>query len=278
MKKINNAYLMSMLLLFSLLIGCDKTKPYDIVTPPVQAHFLNSTGGSYYVKNDPNSVFKIPVGLTSTNSSATNQVVSISVASPTNAVSGTQYTLPSATVNIPAGKAVDSLSVKGIFAGFPGTRVDTLVFSINNGDVKASDYNKVYKLVLRKYCDVVPASLTGNYTRCFDIQPPSPNYGPYKTAISSAVLVTPTTGYIVVTNFWDVGGSPITIDLDWSNPANFTTSVRTQPLYVDPTYGQATIRPVGTGSFSSCDNTFTIKYQVTVAAGSFGSFTTTIAR
>jgi hypothetical protein len=276
MKKINNIHLVITLLLFLLLTSCDKTKLYDITTPPEQAHFLNATGGSYYVRNNPNSVFKIPVGITS--NAASDRNVSITVSSPTNAVSGTQYTLPSTTVTIPAGKVVDSFSVKGIFAGFPGSRVDTLVFNINDGEAKASDYNKVYKLVLRKYCDVLLPSFTGSYTKCFDIQPPSPDYGPYKTTISSAVSVTPTTGYIVVTNFWDVGGSPITIDLDWSNPANFTTAVRTQPLYVDPTYGQATIRPVGTGTFSSCDNTFTIKYQVTVAAGSFGSFTTTIAR
>src|SRR5882757_8943973 len=139
MKLYQNKSILAILLLVTILAGCDKTKPYDTAIPPAQAHFLNATGGNYYVKNDPNSVFKIPVGTTVGSTSA--RTISISMTSPTNAVAGTQYTLPSTTVTIPAGKVVDSLSVKGIFAGYPSTRVDTMVFTISGGDVPASDYN-----------------------------------------------------------------------------------------------------------------------------------------
>jgi hypothetical protein len=265
-------------LVFVATAGCKKSGNIEgPITPPALSSFAGQSILPYYVENTPTTAFKVPVGLTTTTNS--DRTVEFSVSSPTGAVAGTQYTIAGGNkITIPAGKAVDSITVKGIFAGYPGNRKDTLVFTLTGGDVQPSEFNKTFKLVMTKYCNVSLSSFTGNYTKCFDIQPPNPDYGPYSTAITVATAVTATTGFITVANFWDVGGSPIIIDLDWSNPANFTTSVRTQPLYVDPTYGQATIRPVGTGSFSSCDNTFTIKYQVTVAAGSFGNFTTTMAR
>ena len=81
-----------------------------------------------------------------------------------------------------------------------------------------------------------------------------------------------------ITNFWDVGGPAITVNLDWTDPANFKTTIPAQFLYTDPTYGAATITGVGNGSFASCNNTFTFSYKVTVSAGSFGNYTTTMAR
>lgn len=255
--------------------GCDKTKEYDVITPASQAHFMNATIGTYYVKNDPTSVYKIPVGLTQP--AAANTPVSVTVTSPTGATSGAQYTLGGTTATIAAGKTSDSLSVKGIFAGFPGTRVDTLVFNIQNGAVPQSDYNSTYKLVLRKFCDVILSSFNGNYTKAYDKQAGQPDYGPYAVTFSNPVLLTATTGTIKINNFWDVGTS-VVVNLDWTNPANFITTIPSQFLYTDPTYGAATISSVGTGSFSSCDNTFSFSYTVRVAAGSFGNFTTPIAR
>lgn len=281
MKLYKNKSLLAVLSAAILLVSCDKTKPYDTITPPAQAHFLNATSGSYYVKNDPNSVFKIPVGTTL--NSASNRTVTVTVASPTNAVAGTQYTLPSTSVVIPAGKVVDSLSVKGIFAGYPGQRVDTLVFTINNGDVPASDYNKTYKLVLRKYCDVLPASFTGNYTQSYDIDPTV--YGPYTSNIVSVTPLTATTASMVIANFSFEEITPypinnITVNLDWTDPANFKTSIPSQIISSSNFYGYGalTIAPNGTGTFSSCDNTFTFNYKLTVSAGSFGNFVTKMAR
>jgi hypothetical protein len=76
----------------------------------------------------------------------------------------------------------------------------------------------------------------------------------------------------------DAAASPgITVNLDWSNPANFITVVPSQAFYTDANYGPAQIVS-GTGTFSSCDGTITLSYTVTVAAGSFGVFTTTLQR
>jgi hypothetical protein len=278
MKQVKNIiYLIASAMLILNISSCDKTKEYPTAIPPMQAHFTNTTINTYYIKNDPNSVFKVPIGLT--NNATENTTVNVSYVSPTNAIPGTQFTLPATSVIIPTGKTLDSLSVKGIFAGYALPRVDTLTFTIQNGKVPASDYNNVYKLVLRKYCDVIPTALTGIYTKSYDLQTGQPTYGPYATNFSNYVAgSTATTGTIKIANFWDAGGPAITVGLDWTDPANFKTSIAAQFLYTDPTYGAATITGVGNGTFSSCDNTFSFAYKVTVVAGSFGNFTTTIAR
>jgi len=265
-----------------LINGCKKTGDQDNLTvAPTQSDFANITGSTYYVKNDPNSVFKIPIGLTSLRTTATN--VTVTVTSPTGAVSGTQYTIPSSTVTVAAGKALDSLAVKGIFAGYPGSRVDTLTVTLSGGDVPTSTFNNVYKLVLRKYCDVLLSSFTtAPYTHSNDVQGTSA-YGPYTATVVSATATGATTATLVIKNLGAGGFGPfaptdnafnpgLTVNIDWTNPANFTTSIPTQSFYKDPTYGPATIKASGLGTFSSCDNTITISYTVTVAAGSFGNF------
>src|SRR5436309_2477688 len=115
-------------------------KQSDVIVPPAAAHFLNKTSGSYYVQNDPNSVFNVTVG--STTVSKTDRTVNYTVSSPTGAAVGAQYSIAnSGTVVIPAGQATANIPVKGVFAGFPGNRKDTLIFTITGGDLQAAPYN-----------------------------------------------------------------------------------------------------------------------------------------
>lgn len=280
MKQIKSLAALSGIAFVLLLTSCDKTKEYDVIVPPVQAHFLNTTVATYYVTNDPNSVFKIPVGLTKASSKPT--VVTVTMTSPTNAVSGTQYTLPTTTVTIPAGKVVDSLTVKGIFSGYATGRVDTLTFTIQSGDAPASDYNKVYKLILRKYCAVVSTDLVGNYTASRDYyQVTQASGASYTAAISNWTSTGATTATVLIKNLGatlDIGFGPfqptdaaatgLTAMLDWTNPANFTVTLASQPYVASLyTYGASTIS--GSGTFSSCDRTFNINYVVRVSVGTF---------
>ncbi|GAA4744878.1 hypothetical protein [Flavisolibacter ginsenosidimutans] len=261
---------------FLLLASCKKRTEDYFVVPPEQAHFVNSSG-NYYITNSSTSSFKIPIGLTAVNN--VDRKVTVSVTSPTGAVAGTQYNLPSTTITIPAGKTVDSLTVNGLFAGYAGTRRDTLVFTITSSDVTTAAFNNVYKLVLQKYCPVDITSFAGAYNNMND-NDGSPVYKATVAAISAANQTSATTGYIMVSGLWGVPGSgPIRVNLDWTDPGNFKTDIPTgQPLYVDARYGQAFVRPVGSGTFSSCNNTFTLKYQVYVSAGNFTATTTTMAR
>lgn len=275
--------------IFSLILvlgSCDKTKPYDIITPPAVVHFgIPSSVGNYYVLNVTNNPFKIPVGLTK----ALDKPVTIqfTVTSPTGAIQGQQYSLVSNSITIPAGKVLDSLSLNGIFAGYPTGRKDTLVVTITGGDLPALIGSNIYTVVLQKYCNVVLSDLSGVFTKSFDFQAPDLE-GPYTTNIT-ATSTGPTTAMLMIKNFsdgmfghfasTDAAYSPgIEVDIDFSNPSNFTTTVPTQSFYKDATYGAATIKANGKGSFSACDQSFTINYTVTVAAGSFGNFTTTIKR
>ncbi|MEO6220481.1 MAG: hypothetical protein ABIO81_08640, partial [Ginsengibacter sp.] len=117
-----------------LLMGFISCKKDNTITTPVLAEFAASTNiGQYFIKDDPNSVFKIPVGITTVSNVA--RTITFDVSSPTGAVEGQQYTLGTTSVTIPAGTAVDSISLKGIYAGFPAGRIDTLIFTITGGDV-----------------------------------------------------------------------------------------------------------------------------------------------
>lgn len=289
MKKIKGIFAIAFAATALFITGCDKTKEYDLIVPPTQAHFLNATAGTYYISNDPNSTFKIPVGITKASDKPT--VINISVTSPTSAVVGTQYTLPATSVTIPAGKVVDSLAIKGIFAGYASGRIDTLVLTIQAGDAPASDYNKVYRLVMRKYCAVLSADLSGNFTTTRDYYNVTQvSAATYTANVSNWTATSATTATVLIKNLGatsDVGFGPflptdaastgLTATIDWTNPANFTVTLASQPYVASLfTYGASTIS--GSGSFSSCDQTFSLNYVVRVSAGTFNGQSTILRR
>ncbi|MEO6187965.1 MAG: hypothetical protein ABIO82_06660 [Ginsengibacter sp.] len=256
----------------SFLLSCKKD---NTINTPVLSEFVSSaTLGKYFIKNDPNSVFKIPVGITTVSNSP--RTINFEVSSPTGAVDGHEYSLGTSSITIPAGTSVDSISLKGIYAAYDGGRIDTLVFTITGGDVSTFKNSAKYSVVLQQYCDVDLNSFLGTYSNCFD----NGNYGPYEINVLSAVATGPTTGYLMVENLWDAGGAtPIRVNLDWSDPSNFTTYVPAdQPLYNDPSYGLAKVAPDGTGIFTSCNVSFTFIYEVYVDGNTFGTTSTTMER
>jgi hypothetical protein len=269
--------------------ACTKEKQNDIVVPTAMAEFPTTSNtqvsgvqiGTYFIKDDPNSVFNIPVGISNySGKGATN--VTFTVTSPTNAALGAQYNLVSPSVTIPAGQVLDSIRVKGLFAGYPVGRKDTLVFTITGGDFPAFPNYNVYKLVTQKYCDVVLGNLTGLYSNSSDA-----GYGPYVANVASGTSTGATSAKLVIKNFGQAYWGPfaptdptvatgIAVNIDWSNPASFKASIPKQPFYTDATYGPAMIS--GSGTFSSCANTITVTYTVSVAAGNFTAVTTTLKR
>jgi hypothetical protein len=281
-----------------MVIACEKKKD---VTPPAYAEFTTSVASAnvYYVTNDPNSQIKIPVGITTV--SNVDRTVQIKDSSR-GAVNGTQYTLPSS-ITIPAGKTVDTLVLKGLFAGYAGGRVDTLYIKIVNGaDVPANSYNVTYTVILQAYCDVVGNDLIGDYTKTVDYdRNNSPSaQGAYKAVISNWTSTGPYSADIKITNLgWtsDVGfgdtdpvnystpgflpGDPVlaglTAHLDWTKPSKFTVTVPSQPYLLD-SYGNGPSTISGTGSFSSCSQTFTIKLNVVDASAAYYPFTAVLKR
>lgn len=266
-----------------LISSCKKVP--ELTNPPEEAHFTNSTGGSYFITS-PGVSYKIPVGIT--NTSSANRIVSFTVNSPTGAVAGTHYSLPGGnTVTIPPGKAIDSITVSGVFSQYTSGRKDTLVFTITEPSVKASSYNKEYKLFMRGPCFEGDADLTafqGTYPRTNELFGTSA-YGPYTVTISAITPLTATTGKITVTNIWNSGWGPIDFILDWTNPANRTVTVVPATSGIadagtlSSTYAgsQVAVRNFSgqPGTFSFCSKTIVLKMQLGVAGlGYFGSLYT----
>lgn len=224
------------------------------VVPPAYAKFNvikpADTIATYYIRNG-GAPFKIPVGLT--NVSDKPRTIQFSYTST--AAAGVQYSAPT-TLVIPAGQALDSLSVQGLFAGYPlASRRDTLIIRISGGDVPASPYWSTFRLIMRKYCDVSLAAFAGNYNNAID----NGNYGPYPMAITPGSS-SGTTGTITVSNLWDPG-VPVTttVTLDWTDPANFKMTIPDQVYFGAANWW---IQGTSTGTFSSCDQTFTFRYRL----------------
>jgi hypothetical protein len=277
------------LLVFALFsIGFFSCKKDNTINTPVLSEFATPTAiGKYFVKDDPNSVLKIPVGITTVSNKP--RTVTFSVSSPTGAVEGQQYNLGTTSIVIPAGTAQDSISLKGIFAGYPTGRTDTLIFTITGGDVSTFKGFTTYTVVMQKYCEVNLNDFIGDYANSVDNQDPN-SYGPYTATINSFVSTGPTSATIYVTNFAAAGFGPwdpsdaaanpgIAVKLDWTDPSNFTTIIPTQSLDNNLFgYGPGTVSGVGSGTFSSCKNTITLSYEVKVGPGSFGDFITVLQR
>lgn len=247
---------------------------------PDAVAFVPATGVttvSYFVKStsDP---YIIPVGIT--NVSNVDRTVQL-VYSSYKAVAGTQYNAPTS-VTFKAGAATDSITFKGLFAGYAGGRKDTV-------KIKFSGMNTVlgkdsFQLIIQAYCDVISANLIGNYANSTDkftsgTATTKPNY----TAIVSAW--TPISSTSASIKLQNIGATPdvgwgyasanggfsstdpvitpgLSATLDWTNPANFTVTVPLQNYFNDGT-GMSTI--TATGSFSSCDNTLTLTCKVKYA-------------
>ncbi len=269
---------------FFLLIttGCDKTELYEIKKADPIAHFVTASPVlNYYVRDNDLDSFIVQVGTSDV--ANVDRTVTYNISSPSGAVEGTDYEIigsgPAKTVTIKAGSAIASLKIHGKFDSYSAGNKDTLVFSLAQPSLTVAKFLDTVRVVLQPYCDVFLDDFIGEYTKSFDIQTGQPTYGPYALEITSAVTNSNgTSGYLMINNVWDVGGPDIRVNLDWSNPANFNTTIPAQFLYKDGTYGDATITGVATGSFSSCEGKLSLSYRVTVAAGSFGNFTTTIAR
>ncbi|HEU4573858.1 MAG TPA: hypothetical protein VFS36_02575 [Chitinophagaceae bacterium] len=257
----------------ALLFGCKKNS----ITTPDQSLSLFGGGGttlSYFVMDDPNSSFKIGLGVTK--ASNVDRVINFTISSPSGAQEGAQYTIDTKSVTIPAGKVVDSVTLKGIFDGIPVGVKDTLIFKINGGDVDPLQGVDQLTVVMQKYCSVDLNQFSGTYNNQ-DYFGGAPDGNPYTVTITPGTA-TGSKGYILVSGLWGFSIPLVKVELDWSDPSNFTTYVPTALWFVHPTYGQATIRPSGYGTFSSCDNSFTINYETTVAAGSFGRETSVISK
>lgn len=263
-------------------VACNKTKPYDTTIPEEQAHFTGAPRQVYNVLTDPAPVFNLEVG--TTNVSSADRLVTYHVSSPTGAVLGTDYTIDNnGTVTIPAGRATATIDIRANYTAYSGGEKDTLIFSLATPSVTPAAFMDTVVVVIAgpSGCSesvVNLADLQGDYANTNETFGTSA-YGPYTTSISSFTMTSPTTGKVVVENIFDDGWGPITFDLDWTDPANRTAIVEPQAAIpgsdagsINSTYaGQTVAVRVPTaalsatpGTYSYCDQTFTLKMQLGV--------------
>ncbi|HSU28251.1 MAG TPA: hypothetical protein VLJ68_07715 [Chitinophagaceae bacterium] len=289
MRKSINSLLLGVVCFMFILVSCDKNKPYTLIIAPPQVHFAYAAKVlNYYVANSASDSFQINLG--TTDLSDANRTINFAITSPTGAVLGTHYTITTPgsgnTVTIPAGKAISPITIHGVFAQYPTGRKDTLVITMTSpsSGMAIAKFADTIKVVMQKYCPVSIAAFTGNYTQSRDVDGTGP-YGPYTANVVSVTSLTATTASMVIANFAAAWCAPfavqnITVTIDWTDPGNFKVTFPSQILSNTNFYGYGalTVNSAAGSTFSSCDNTFTIKSTMTVSAGSFGGVTTTMVR
>jgi hypothetical protein len=205
-------------------------------------------------------------------------------------MSGVQYTLMSNTVTIPAGQALGYLVIQGNYNYYNGTiRKDTLVFTFaTGGEIPPSDFNDTFTLIMRGPCvdgyDFDAAEFDGIYNNVSD----DGYLSPYPVIITSSPAG-PTSAILHIQYLGEQFYGPLPSDpavnpgvavkIDWSNPANLTTTIDSQAYSFIPSFGQVSVMTEGTpGTFSSCHQTFTINYDLLGNGLDFGLTTSTISR
>lgn len=160
-KRFNFSIIIALIaILFTAVLSCSKSAPFTV--PPSRASFLGVSSGTYYVLDDPNSSYAIHVGFT--NASTQDRTINFSVTQSSNAQPGTDYTVPATSLTVPAGQLVDSLVLKGFFAGFADGHVDTLTFAITSdkGGTEGLSGDSTFTLVLNKSCPYTVDNFSGN--------------------------------------------------------------------------------------------------------------------
>lgn len=250
-------------LIFLSLESCKKNNVVvgqDIV-PPTYAKF-NSPSTSvydsaiYYVKNT-GETFKIPVGITTV--SGKDREVHFTYSS-SSAVQGTQYNAP-VSITIPAGHALDTLNISGVFAGINAGEVYRLAIDISGtDDVPMSPYKNHFVLFIRKSCEIILTDFEGAFDNTYDN---AGSYGPYTTTVTpgSITMTTATSATFTIENVWDPGVPVITtVNADWTaDPDHPIITIPDQEYFAG---ADLWIRGTQDGTFSACDQTITLRYTL----------------
>ncbi len=271
-----------LLLILVVFAGCSRNEILN-VTPPTLAEFAfssNATTAMYYI--EPDSEFKIPVGLT--NIATENVTLNFSYTS--SAAQGGQFTAP-ASLTIAAGKAVDTLRIKGLFTGYPTTtRSDELKIKITSANVDVNMLRDSFVVTMRKFCPVSVNALLGEYKNANEyLSDGTFSWGPYTAAVT--LVSNPGTGdtaWVKLVNLYDDGWNDLNAKLDWTNKAALKVTVPLQPT--GRSYNSAGAPAVAQGTyvrsststaasnvntFSSCNNTITVSLDLVNGSNVYGS-------
>lgn len=282
MKFINNKILVAAVSIGFLLVGCSKSKPYDITIPPAEVHFVGKAKQVYSASDVTPAPFKVTIGTTDVSASA--RTATYRITSPSGAEIGVDYTISYNSTNMPAvtgsvtigaGKALDSIFIQA--RSYSLGEKDTLVFTLEEPAMTAAGFLNTVMVIISgpSACDEafpVLDDLLGDYTNTNEDLNGSP-YGPYTTAIASATATSATTAIISVENIYDYGWNPINFELDWSDPLNRLVNTPDQTDLGDATTLSSTNTGLqvavtqgidGPGTYSYCNQTLTLRIKLGV--------------
>ena len=249
------------LLAIGLFISSCGERDFDIYDGPNQIHFIGSSG-DYFVQETDDPGFTVELGALKPSDGNIGATILVDNEAST-AVEGTHFTLSSNSKTIDNGEVLGSITVNGIFENLDSAV--TLVLKLQESESVAS-FNNTFTLTLTQFCPYVQDNFTGTYSFT-------------STAFGATYPVEVVAGgaenEVVVQNMYEDGFN-ITIQLDDSDPSNFTASVTKQDAWVSSQYGQARVE--GGGTFNACENTITLDLEHTVDAGSFGTFRETLVK
>jgi len=264
MKQRISSYLILAGLIITL-FSCKKSNEAMIPEGNSEIAYSDNADKNFYVLSTaPGDTYKIPIGITTPLSKPVTVQLTYSSAT---AVAGTHYTAP-ATITIPAGKVLDSITVKGIFANIPAGVTHRVVVRITGGDLPALVSRDSAVLLLRRYCTVNPLAFAGNYNTVETSQ--FNGVSNYVMDISNVVQTSPTTATAKINNIWDFAITANVI-FDWTDPSNF--KVLLNPVTQTTQYtssGQAVLitqQSGTTNTFSSCANTVSMNFRLVRADG-----------
>lgn len=275
-----------------LLLGLSSCKKNDadfLTVAEPQAHFVGGTLQTYNITSATVAPYTVTIGTTDVSSS--DRTVGFKIVSPTGAVQGTQYTVSntSGVVTIPAGQALATFNIQGVYSQYTTGRRDTLLITLSQPSVKVAKFSDTLRLVLRGPCfegSIVPSEFLGTYANTIEVYGTGAPYGPYTTTISAVTAgSTATTANITVTNIFDDHWNPATFTLDWTNinarkitlvqqnvggnAGNvFGASYNGMPVLLRPAVSGAV------GTFSYCNSTLKLVMNVGVQTPSGAGFDT----
>lgn len=195
------------------------------------------------------------------NATNTDRTIVISV-DPSSTATPDLYEIVTSTLVIPAGAYNGNIIVKNNYEALEDGVVKNLVLKLESvEDAKVSPLT--YTLNIFKFCAFVRADFLGQY-----------NVDEVGAASYSATFTAGTApNEIIISNVWDFDpNSQTRVFFDATDPANFVLAF---PPYLENvlsqnvgTFGVGWVDR-GTGTFSACEKTVDMRYQIRVGAGFF---------
>ena len=250
-------YIFILSCLFVLTISCEDAKQ-EIYEDLSLTYFTDSTSGTYYVQDSPDSTFEITVGVTDVSSS--DRTFSIAIDDANSTVTTDQYSIDNNLV-IPANSHIGTLTIYGEYANIVSG--STLVLSLTDVDnSNIADFDNTFTLNFYQFCPFVRDEFLGAWDA------DEIDYAVYDVTVTAGAA----DNEILISNVWDVDPSSTTrVFLDDSDPSNFVLDFpiwSENYLYNNATYGPAYIDNAY-GTFNACDKIIDMYFQVRVDAGFF---------